>query len=208
MMSSVQPSCERNAKVCFVTRGLCLCLSCRESTTVDPVFLFKSHSWPNQIWSGGDGWLHFRETTPLRDPGTARITNGFLIIFHHPILCLSLISPVIPKRTSRELHLNLCDQSRPGSSLSHTCVTAPNTLCVHKVRVLCDRPRAPASTYPRVQEGVHLYIFRGKYYFYTLSLCLVSWCSIRLNRGRLVLPFDWLILILNIWAFSSFTYST
>lgn len=35
-----------------------------------PRFLFKSHSWPNQIWSWSDGWLHFRETTPLRDPGS------------------------------------------------------------------------------------------------------------------------------------------
>lgn len=94
-------------------------------------FSFKSLSWPNQIWSGGDGWLHFRETTPLRDPGSPRITNGFLIIFHHPILCLSLISPMIPE-TSRELHLNLCDQSWLRSSLSRTCLTAPNTLCVHK----------------------------------------------------------------------------
>lgn len=34
-----------------------------------PRFLFKSRSWPNQIWSWSDGWLHFRETTPLRDPG-------------------------------------------------------------------------------------------------------------------------------------------
>lgn len=103
-----------------------------------PLFLFKSYSWPNQIWSWGDGWLHFRETTPLRDPGSPRITNGFLIIFHHPILCLSLILPMIPE-TSRELHLNLCDQSRLGSSLSHTCLTALNTPCVHKACVCGDR---------------------------------------------------------------------
>lgn len=102
---------------------------------VKPLFLFKSFSWPNQIWSWGDGWLHFRETTPLRDPGRARITNGFLIIFHHPILCLSLILPMIPE-TSRELHLNLCDQSRLRSSLSLTCLTALNTPCVHKACVV------------------------------------------------------------------------
>lgn len=103
-----------------------------------PPFLFKSRSWPNQIWSWSDGWLHFRETTPLRDPGSPRITNGFLIIFHHPILCLSLISPMIPE-TSRELHLNLRDQSRLRSSLSRTCLTAPNTPCVHKACVRGDR---------------------------------------------------------------------
>lgn len=103
-----------------------------------PLFLFKSYSWPNQIWSWGDGWLHFRETTPLRDPGSPRITNGFLIIFHHPILCLSLILPMIPE-TSRELHLNLANQSRPGSSLSRTCLTAPNTLCVHRAGASSDR---------------------------------------------------------------------
>lgn len=34
--------------------------------------------------------------------------------------------------TSCELHLNLRDQSRLRSSLSRTCLTAPNTLCVHK----------------------------------------------------------------------------
>lgn len=101
------------------------------SPTLQPVFLFKSYSWPNQIWSWGDGWLHFRETTPLRDPGSPRITNGFLIIFHHPILCLSLILPMIPE-TSRELHLNLGDQSQLRSSLSHTCLTAFNTRCAHK----------------------------------------------------------------------------
>lgn len=113
------------------------------STILKPLFVFKSCSWPNQIWSWGDGWLHFRETTPLRDPGSPRITNGFLIIFHHPILCLSLILPMIPE-TSRELHLNLRDQSRLRSSLSHTCLTALNTPCVHKACVCGDRRYASA----------------------------------------------------------------
>lgn len=45
---------------------------------------------------------------------------------------------MIPE-TSRELHLNLCDQSRLGSSLSHTCLTALNTPCVHKACVCGDR---------------------------------------------------------------------
>lgn len=87
--------------------------------------------------AAGDGWLHFRETTPLRDPGLPRITNGFLIIFHHPILCLSLILPMIPE-TSRELHLNLSDQSRLRSSRSLTCLTALNSLCVHKACMCRD----------------------------------------------------------------------
>lgn len=109
-----------------------------QASILKRLFLFKSYSWPNQIWSWGDGWLHFRETTPLRDPGSPRITNGFLIIFHHPILCLSLILPMIPE-TSRELHLNLRDQSWLRSSLSHTCLTALNTPCVHKACVCGDR---------------------------------------------------------------------
>lgn len=46
--------------------------------------------------------------------------------------------PVIPE-TSRELHLNLCDQSWLGSSLSHTCLTALNTPCVHKACAYGDR---------------------------------------------------------------------
>lgn len=116
---------------------LCLNPLWLRSIIVKSLFLFKSNSWPNQIWSWVDGWLHFRETTPLWDPGSPRITNGFLIIFHHPILCLSLISPMIPE-TSRELHLNLCDQSRLRSSLSHTCLTALNTLCVHKACMCGD----------------------------------------------------------------------
>lgn len=53
-------------------------------------------------------------------------------------MCLSLISPMIPE-TSRELHLNLRDQSRLRSSLSRTCLTAPNTPCVHKACVRGDR---------------------------------------------------------------------
>ncbi len=113
------------------------------ASAVKLLFLFKSYSWPNQTWSCGDGWLHFRETTPLRDPGSPRITNGFLIIFHHPILCLSLILPMIPE-TSRELHLNLCDQSRLKSSLSRTCLTALNTLCVHKACACGDRRHTSA----------------------------------------------------------------
>lgn len=45
---------------------------------------------------------------------------------------------MIPE-TSSELHLNLCDQSQLRSSLSHTCLTALNTLCVHKACVCGDR---------------------------------------------------------------------
>lgn len=45
---------------------------------------------------------------------------------------------MIPE-TSRELHLNPCDQSRLASGLSHTCLTALNTPCVHKACVCGDR---------------------------------------------------------------------
>lgn len=90
---------------------------------VDGSLHFTTASRSNQIWSVGDGWLHFRGTTSLRDPGSARVTNGFLIIFHHPVLRLSVISPMTPE-TSCELHLNLSDQSRLRSSLNFTCLTA------------------------------------------------------------------------------------
>jgi len=56
---------------------------------------------------------------------------------------------MIPE-TSCELHLNLCDQSWLRSSLSHTCLTALNTLCVHKacvcVCVTGVTPAAPTAT--------------------------------------------------------------
>lgn len=41
---------------------------------------------------------------------------------------------MIPE-TSCELHLNLCDQSQLKSSQSHTCLTAPNTVCTQSVLV-------------------------------------------------------------------------
>lgn len=116
-----------------------------DHTTPVSVFKHKSCSWPNQIWSWGDGWLHFRETTPLRDPGSPRITNGFLIIFHHPISCLSLILAMIPE-TSCELHLNLCDQSALRSSRSHSLWQLP-TPCVY------TRP----ARHPGVRRRAHAF---------------------------------------------------
>lgn len=149
--------------VCFTLQLITLVIKLYEHNRKKNLFIFKSYSWPNQIWSRGDGWLHFRETTPLRDPGSPCITNGFLIIFHHPILCLSLILAMIPE-TSCELHLNLCDQSQLKSSQSHTCLTAPNTVCTQSKlaqrHTLHQWPPPPAHLIsPRVASlhcGSHL----------------------------------------------------
>lgn len=140
-------------------------VSYRACAILNSLHLFKSYSWPNQIWRRGDGWLHFRETTPLRGPVSAhRITNGFLLILHHPILCLSLIPPMIPE-TPRELHLNpRAHQSRLTSSSSRTCLGRLLTPGVHTKRVcvcVCpvtgSAPAAPtAALSPLPQEGLAL----------------------------------------------------
>lgn len=56
---------------------------------------------------------------------------------------------MIPE-TSRELHLNLSDQSRLRSSLSHTCLTALNTQCVHKACACAVTGVTPATNHHRL----------------------------------------------------------
>lgn len=53
---------------------------------------------------------------------------------------------MIPE-TSRELQLNLSDQSRLGSNRSLTCLTALNSLCVHKA-CMCRDSRTAVPTTP------------------------------------------------------------
>lgn len=95
--------------------------------------LLKSWSWLHPTWSWGDGWLHSRETTPHRDPGWAHITNGFLIIFHQPILCLSLTQTATdtadlrwtPPEPAQSITPQITAESYLADSCEHLVFTQP-----------------------------------------------------------------------------------